>query len=162
MKVFGKVNWAIMKVFWFACIALFAAMCVVMSIRVFGRILGGGLTWSEEFGRYGQVILVNLGAALVMHEDSHISMNLLEELLHGVPRKILKVIQYLFMIAYGGVILYLSPATLELASKSVSASMQIPMTFVYVVYPIMGVAIIIHCVYLICKLFAGEKEASEA
>ena len=105
---------------------------------------------------------MNLGAALVMYEDSHISMNVLEELLHGVPRKILKLIQYLVMIAYGGVILYLSPATMELASKSVSASMQIPMTFVYVVYPIMGVAIIIHCVYLICKLFEREKEASEA
>ena len=50
-------------------------MCVIMTIQVFGRMVGFGITWSEEFGRYGQVLIVNLGAALVMYDGSHINMN---------------------------------------------------------------------------------------
>ena len=157
MKVFSKINWIIMKLFWFVSIVLFVGMLVIMSVQVFGRIFGFGLSWSEEFGRYGQVVIVNLGAALVMYDGTHINMNVLEELLKGVSKKVVKFIQYLAMVVYGVIVLYLSGPSLELAMKSNSAGMGIPMEIVYFVYPLMGAAIIIHSVYLICELLTAKS-----
>lgn len=158
MKLFSRINWLVMKIFWCATVIAFMAMCVILAGQVFGRMAGAGITWSEEFGRYGQVLIVNLGAAMVMYEDSHINMNVLEELLRGTPRKVLKLIQYLAMIAFGVILVYLSKSSLELAAKSVSPSMGIPMTWIYAVYPVTGAAMILHTVYLICRLFQREKE----
>ena len=157
MKIFGKINTVLEKIFWYVSIAIFAVMLIILTIQVIGRFFGFGLSWSEEFGRYGQIVIVNLGAALVMFDDSHICMSLLEDIFKGKGKIVIKIIRYIVMIIFGAVMIYLSKDSLALAAKSVSAGMGIPMTAVYIVYPIMGGAMIVHSIYLLLNIFLGKK-----
>ena len=119
------------------CIALFAAIFVVMVLQVTCRyVLGSPLVWSEELSRYLYIWVCYLGAPVAMRRGSHIAITLLvDQLPPKVVRAIgvcLHIVAFLFLLelAIQGAILAVRSHTL------IAITIPVPWSLIYVAVPI--------------------------
>ena len=129
-----KVDKIISTILGIACAILMAVMMCVIFAEVCCRYVGGfSITWSEELCRYTFVWITFLGLPLGQAQGKHVALDILVNALHGVPRKILQMFIDLFTI-FLGVVMVISCYKFSLIGYgSTSASLHIPMAYVYYV-----------------------------
>lgn len=119
--------------------------------QVFSRyLLNDPSSYTEELARYLLVWIGLLGAAYAYRTRAHLGLNLLVSRLQPTKRRIARVGIELLVIVFAAVVLLyggsqLMMLTLEL--KQISASLGIPVGYVYSVLPISGVFILIYALY---------------
>lgn len=132
---------------------LLLGICFVLMLAMVGIIFGqviaryafsNSLTWSEELGRYLFVWMTFLGTALAVRNRSHVALDVLIGKLPPYLQKSVIAFGYLTMMALAGVMIYAAVNMMTMGSRQVSAALQIPMRWVYMVLPVSGVMIIFY------------------
>ncbi len=113
-------------------------MLFVIFLQVFFRyVLNSSLSWTEEIARYLQVYLTFIGAALALKKHVHISLG--DAMSKRLPISMRIVISILINVSIGVflfVVLFHGYQILKVVQYQSSASLGIPMAYVYAVIPI--------------------------
>jgi TRAP-type C4-dicarboxylate transport system permease small subunit len=140
-------------------IILSVLLVVIVFFQVFFRYaLNNPLAWSEELARFTFVWLVFMSSAVVVRDDSHMSMdfvvNLLPERIRVIIDIISKVIISIFMIITMRQTIIIMKVTFSQASPS----LQIPMSLIYFSL-FVGFALMLldYATRIILKLREGDK-----
>ena len=114
--------------------------------QVFTRyVVGEASTITEELARFGLIWIGLLGAAYISGENAHLAINLLPSRLKGNSRNKLQILINIIIILFALTALVIGGSQLVYISFSLgqtSASLQIPLGYVYLVVPLSGLLII--------------------
>ena len=123
---------------------LLVLMVVLVSISVTLRyVFSTGLVWSEELVRYAYIWLIFLGSVTAVQQNAHIGLDIFTE---ALPRSLRRwvyclgdvlVMAFLLVQTYYGVVLILK------TQGMLSATMRIPMSWVYWIFPLSGVLMLV-------------------
>jgi TRAP-type C4-dicarboxylate transport system permease small subunit len=106
------------------------------------NLLGFSFPWSEELTRYLLVWLSMLGAAVLMHRNDHISLDLLSNRLPERGRVVLSFVLRLLVLAFLVVLLQQSWLASNARAMSHSPALGISMRLPYLALPV-GAALMI-------------------
>ena len=124
------------------CFILMLAMVVIIFSQVLARyFFANSLSWSEEVGRYIFVWMTFLGAAIAVRNKMHVMLDMFVMRFPPVLQKICLAISYLSMLVFTAVLIWGGFRFVAKGSHQISAAMQLPMHYVYVVLPVGGALI---------------------
>jgi TRAP-type C4-dicarboxylate transport system permease small subunit len=123
-------------------------MVVILSWQVISRyVLNDPSTFTEELLRLGLVWLSLLGAAYSAGRGSHMAIDLLRDLSRGRFRKFLKLLVPVSFIIFSIYVLILGGLhSIQIASKQLTAVLQMPMSSFYAALPVCGVLLIMYAI----------------
>lgn len=141
------------KVVGTALVIIMSLMVLNVTWQVVSRyILLNPSAFTDELSRYMLIWLGMLGAAYVAGQDKHLAIDLLPQKLSGKPKQnlliIINVVVIFFAVAvmvFGG--LNLVYITYILNQKS--ATLQLPLSFIYTVIPLSGIIVTYYQIVLI-------------
>lgn len=142
-------------------IALIVMVLVMFMQVVLRYVFATGFAWTEELSRFMMIYMIFIGAAVLASHDGHISVTILDDLFKGVPKKILKLIQYVLTLVYCGVMGQLGLSTLAIVSRQKTPNLQITMDIVYAVIPASMILMGLYILAKIALLFTAQKAAAE-
>ena len=153
MAILDNIRNVMNKVIRIVCILLFAFMVIIGTYQILVRyIFNNPSTVSEELLTYSFTWMSLFAAAYVFGKREHMRMGFLADKLNKKKLTILNAIIEIIIIAYGGI----SITSLSMTQKT--ASLGIPMGYVYIVIPITGVVIAVYGVLnVICLIRKGEE-----
>lgn len=149
-------------------IVLMAIITINVLWQVFSRfVLQNPSSFTEELARYMLIWIGILGAAYVAGQKLHLAIDLLSTKLKGKPNSMLEIFIQLcifffsfFVMLIGGIrLVYI---TLQL--NQISAALQVPLGYVYLVVPISGALMMFYSTYFIIeeiKKFKFAKQVSK-
>lgn len=121
------------------CFLLMLAMVVIIFSQVIARyVLSNSLSWSEELGRYIFVWMTFIGSAIAVRNKLHVSLDMFISCLPRPIQKLCLIVSYVSMMVFTGVVIYGGYKFVLKGSNQISAAMQLPMHYVYLVLPIGG------------------------
>ena len=143
------------KILSWTVIVLMAIITINVLWQVFSRfVLQNPSSFTEELARYMLIWIGILGAAYVAGQKLHLAIDLLSTKLTGKPKTVLEIFIQLcififsfFVMVIGGMrLVYI---TLQL--NQISAALQVPLGYVYLVVPISGILMMFYSVYFITE-----------
>lgn len=142
-------------------VTIMSVMTLNVLWQVFTRfVLKNPSSFTEELARYMLVWLGILGASYVAGQKMHLAIDILSTKLHGKPKSYLEIIiqSLIFLFAFfvmviGGTRL----VTITLSLNQISAALQIPLGYVYLVVPISGVLMMFYSLTFIAQEISGKK-----
>ena len=142
------------------CILLFAFMVIIVTYQILVRyIFNSPSTVSEELLTYSFTWMSLFAAAYVFGKREHMRMGFLADKLNKKKLTILNSIIEIIIIAFALIVMVyggISITSLSMTQKT--ASLGIPMGYVYIVIPITGVVIAVYGVLnVICLIRKGEE-----
>jgi TRAP-type transport system small permease protein len=118
-------------------VLLMSVLVLVTSYQVFSRyVLNHPLRWSEELSRYLLVWIVFLGAWAALKEGRHLGMDILSRQIPPRWRPRLGVFVDAVVLAFLLAVLSIAPEILEITSRQRSAVLRVPMSLVYLAFPV--------------------------
>ena len=122
-----------------------AALMFLMMVDIFAAVLvryvfHTALNFSEELGRYVFVWIVFIGMARCIAADKHVALDLLPGFLKGKSGRNLYAVIYIFSALFFSAVTYAGIKLCEVGEKQKSATMRIPMNYIYLCIPICGTA----------------------
>jgi TRAP-type C4-dicarboxylate transport system permease small subunit len=118
------------------CFLLMLAMVLIIFAQVLARYaFSNSLSWSEEIGRYLFVWMTFIGSAIAVRNKLHVSLDMFVSHLPHRLQKICLLISYVSMVIFTAVLIYGGYRFVVRGSQQISAAMQIPMHYVYIVLP---------------------------
>ncbi len=150
------------KVLEYLIIIIFGLLVLDVLFQVFSRyLLNTGFTFTEEFARFSLIWMTILGAAYLTAKNEHLSMDFLYQKMsqNGKLRTSLFVeisifLFALFIMVIGGFNLVYTTLHLE----QLSASLQIPLGYIYMVMPLSGILIMFYTIYHIRNITKLKQE----
>lgn len=121
-------------------------------------IFGNGLCWAEELSRYMMVWLIYICAVVVFREGTQINVTAVEDLLPKAWRSLLHTLQQLVCIVFFIIIGYLGVKIMPFAKVQSSPNMQIPMTYMYMLFPISSGLIVLQLVANLIRDFGRNND----
>lgn len=147
---FGRFTDALYQiVFWFSAV-LMAAMVFTIFIQVIARyVFSNSLTWSEEVGRYVFVMMTFYGGALGVKRNQHALLDSLVNLFPFKVAKMVNLISYSLMLGLTITVLIGLKAIMGVAKRQVSAALQLPMIYIYI---LMFIGMAVMMIFIIEKI----------
>ena len=154
MENMRKVRKAMMKVLGYLIIFLFMMMTAVGSYQIITRyFFNRPSTVSEELLTYSFTWMSLLASAYVFGKRDHMRMGFMADKLTGNFRKYLEIIIDLLSFSF---------AITKLTMIQTTASLRVPMGYIYVIVPVSGILIMIFAAMNAVEMFHHEfKEAGE-
>lgn len=148
------------KVLGGATIFLFALMLIVGTYQIVVRyFFNSPSTVSEELLTYSFTWMSLLAAAYVFGKRDHMRMSFLADKVQGSRKLALEVgIECLVFLFAAVVMVYGGVEITKLTMSQITASLRVPMGYVYLVVPVSGLVIMIYNVLNIVDLVKGDKE----
>lgn len=130
------------------CSLLLISMVGVLCWQVISRyVFNDPSTFTEEILRLGLVWLSLLGAAYSAGRGSHMAIDLLRDIARGKFRKFLKLLVPISFIIFSIYVLILGGLhSMQIASKQLTAVLQLPMGSYYAALPACGVLLILYAI----------------
>lgn len=143
-----RVRNGIMKVLGVAIVALFAFMTLIGSYQIITRyFFNRPSTVSEELLTYSFTWMALLASAYVFGKRDHMRMGFLADKITGPVRKYLEIAIDMLVFALAAVVMvYGGIAITKLTMIQITASLQVPMAYIYVIVPVTGVLIMLFSV----------------
>jgi len=136
----------------------FVVMVLLIFINVCGRyIFSMGIVEAEEIARILFVWITYLGAILCFRSDSHVRVDIILMLAHGVPNKILRIIDNLLV---SGILLVVTKASMKLIRANIKTPMpltHISLGLIQIVIPLSMICMLIINVYKLVLIFMEKK-----
>lgn len=112
-------------------------MIIAILLQIFGRYLSNDMdiSWTEESARFAQLWMVFFGAGIAMQRNLHVGVDVLTGVLKGTSKKILVVLCGMFAVVFLIVAIYGSFDLLAVGGLQISAALNIPMSYVYIIIP---------------------------
>lgn len=148
MEILHNLRDVIMKVLGVFIILLFILMTIVGTYQIVTRyFFNSPSTVSEELLTYTFTWMALLASAYVFGKRDHMRMGFLADKIKGAPKKWLEVcidgLAFLFaaiVMVYGGI------SITKLTMIQTTASLRVPMGYIYIIVPISGILIMIFSV----------------
>ena len=142
------------------CVIMFAFITIVGTYQIVTRyVFNAPSTVSEELLTYSFTWLALLAAALVFAKREHMRMGFLADKLSGKNLTILNVVIEIITIAFALIVMVyggISITSLSMTQKT--ASLGIPMGYIYIVIPITGIVIAVYGILNVTDLIRkGEN-----
>lgn len=143
------------------CVFIFAFITIVGTYQIVTRyVFNSPSTISEELLTYSFTWLALLAAALVFGRREHMAMTYVADKITGKNRKLLNiVIEIIIMLFAVSVMVFGGYSITKLTMTQVTASLGIPMGYVYAVVPVSGIITAIYSVLNIAELCKDMKNA---
>lgn len=154
MKQFKDI---ITKILEIICIALFVFITVIGTYQIVTRyVFNSPSTVSEELLTYSFTWLALLSAALVFGKREHMRMGYFAGKLNKTTQKYLEILGEILVFLFASVVLvYGGISITKLTSTQITASLGVPMSYIYIILPISGVITII---FSIINIFESIKD----
>lgn len=139
------------------CIFIFAFIVIVGTYQIVTRyVFNSPSTTSEELLTYSFTWLALLSAALVFGKREHMAMSFLYDKFSDNSRKVISIVNELFVLIFAAIVLiYGGISITRLTATQVTASLGIPMSYVYVVVPLSGFITAFYSIVNIIRLASG-------
>ena len=159
-----KVRKTMMKVLGYLIIFLFMMMTAVGSYQIITRyFFNRPSTVSEELLTYSFTWMSLLASAYVFGKRDHMRMGFMADKLTGNFRKYLEIIIDLLSFSFAAVVMVYGGCSItKLTMIQTTASLRVPMGYIYVMVPVSGILIMIFAAMNAVEMFHHEfKEAGE-
>jgi TRAP-type C4-dicarboxylate transport system permease small subunit len=142
-------------------VALMGSITAVVIAEVALRNFAGmSLIITDEFSRNVMIWTAMLAAALVVHEDGHVRINLLEDMVPPPVAKLLSVLAGLIVLFFLGVLIYSSLILMPSLSTQYTVTLGISVVWFYAALPISGVlmfGLTLRNIFLAIKPSSGSR-----
>ncbi|MDW2798933.1 TRAP transporter small permease [Clostridium boliviensis] len=147
MSAIHQVKDQIMKILGAVITVLFAAMTVIGTYQIITRyFFNRPSTISEELLTYSFTWMSLFASAYVFGKKDHMRIGFLADKFTGTGKKYLEFsIEILAFVFAGVVMVYGGSAITKLTMMQTTASLQIPMGYIYAAVPVTGVLIMVFC-----------------
>ena len=122
------------------------------------RLMLGGRRMTHSVLLVGEEGLGTGFAARCVAADAHVALDLLPNALKGRPAKYLKTLIYILCLVFFVALTYAGFSLCELGMRQKSATMRIPMNYVYSCIPICGILSIYFLVLKVFRLYSRKEE----
>jgi TRAP-type C4-dicarboxylate transport system permease small subunit len=140
---------------------LMGVMVVNVTWQVFSRyVLGDPSSFTDELARYSMIWLGLLGAAYVSGKNGHLAIDILTAKLQGKSLKYLQLFIHGLVIFFGISVLIWGGGNLVFISQLLqqkSATLQVPLSWIYGVVPISGVLVVFYHGFHISELLKNKE-----
>lgn len=142
------------------CVAIFAALVIVVSWQVISRqVLGAPASWTEESARYVFVVLALLGAALVFSERGHIAVEILVKKFPVPVQRVVALAVEASIVFFAGYVMIFGGYEVAMNAWNQNIStMPVSVGQVYLILPVAGALITFFALCHIVGMFAGTEE----
>ncbi len=159
MKTFDKITVFFSKaVGWLTFVGYATALVVLFEQIVARYVFNYGILWTDEFARYTMVWLVMLCSATLVRDKQHIRLTLLDSFF---PKKALRwgeLFIQLVILLFSVVVFRYSLVNLSLSQRAVSTNMRIPMTCIYLTFPVSTALMAFNAVFNALSLLLNRVE----
>lgn len=139
------------------CLIMLVGMTCIIWLQVFYRyFLRVGLPWAEEVSKYLMVWMALLGAAIVLYEQSHVSIDFFIEKL-GIIRP-LKILHLLLGIAFFVLMIIYGFDYAFFGMRLISPATGIRRFWPYLAIPVGGIFLFLQSIILLIRLVTGQLE----
>lgn len=147
MSVMHQVKDWIMKVLGTVIIVLFTAMTVIGAYQIITRyFFNRPSTISEELLTYSFTWMALFASAYVFGKRDHMRIGFLADKITGTSKRYLDASIEMLAFTFAGVVMvYGGSSITKLTMMQTTASLQIPMGYVYAAVPVTGVLIMLFC-----------------
>lgn len=149
-----------------AAFAALAGMIAVITLQIVSRVFFNAVSWSEELARYLLVWTSFLGAAMAWQRGRHITVDFVVDALPGRLRLAVRAMAIVVSIAFFALVIHYGIRFMQMQSFQVSASLRIPIRYVFAVIPLTAVLMLYYSVLDLIELFSvsarRQAEALEA
>lgn len=165
MEGMHKVRAGIMRILGIVIICLFAMMTVIGTYQIVTRyFFNRPSTVSEELLTYSFTWMALLASAYVFGKRDHMRMGFLADKITGPARKCLEIAIDLLTFAFAGVVMvYGGVSITKLTMIQTTASLRVPMGYIYVIVPVTGLLIMLFSLMnaadMMHRDFSGKEEA---
>jgi TRAP-type C4-dicarboxylate transport system permease small subunit len=142
----------------FLLVILLGLMVVNVTWQVLSRyVFQSPSSFTDELSRYMLIWLGMLGSAYVAGQDGHLAIDILPQKLTGMPKVRLLIFIHAVVIAFALPVMVLGGGNLVYITYilgQISATLQIPLAYVYVIIPLSGILILyyqIHSIFVLLK-----------
>ncbi|BBQ82268.1 MULTISPECIES: TRAP transporter small permease [Enterobacteriaceae] len=146
-------------------IAVMVALVVCVVWQVFSRyVLNQPSTLTDELARFLMIWVGLLGAAYTVGAQRHLAIDLLAMTLKPRKQTLLGVVINLLIFIFSGSVIVTGGLKLiakTLATAQVSAAMQIPMGYVYLILPLSGLIMMFYALWFIANGLLSLKQTAE-
>lgn len=133
-------------------------MLAVITLQIVFRVFFQALPWSEELSRYLLVWTTFLGATMAYRRGVHIAVTFLVNSLPALLGRLVRIAGVLASLAFFGTALFYAVRYMQLQSFQVTASLRLPMPYVYAVMPAAFGVMILHGLHaLLLELFPEHR-----
>jgi len=135
-------------------LALGLVSVIVLSVflQVFCRyVLQAPLSWTEELARSCLIYLTFVGSSLAIRVKGHFVLEILVMKLPGKLHLVWELLLMGIILVFLGVLLVYGTLMLPMLSLQMSASLQIPMSYIYLAIPIGSSFMFFHVVLMIWR-----------
>jgi TRAP-type C4-dicarboxylate transport system permease small subunit len=134
-------------------VILMGLMVVNVTWQVISRyVFQSPSSFTDELSRYMLVWLGMLGAAYVAGQDQHLAIDILPERLSGLKKIRLKIFINLIVLLFALAVMVLGGFNLVYITfilQQKSATLQLPLAYVYTIIPVSGLLVIYYQAYAI-------------
>ena len=146
-------------------VAVMIALVVCVVWQVFSRyVLSQPSTLTDELARFLMIWVGLLGAAYTVGAQRHLAIDLLAMTLKPQKQKLLSVVINLLIFLFAGSVIVTGGLKLiakTLATSEVSAAMQIPMGYVYLILPLTGLIMMFYALWFIVNGLLSLKNSAQ-
>lgn len=168
MKTLHEIRKWMDRIIMGACIFLFALMVVIGTYQIVTRyFFNSPSTFLEELLTYSFTWMSLLASAYVFGKRDHMRMGFIADKLTGTPKKVLDIcIEVLIFIFSLAAMLWGGWSIMQLSMQQKTASLGVPMGYIYTILPVCGLAICIYSILNIIDMVHGKdlelKDGMEA
>lgn len=145
------------------CVLLFGFLVLLVTWQVVTRfVLNDPSVISEELAKYCFVWLVLFGAAFVFGERGHMAVEFLKDKLPDKWKLFVEIFIEIVIIVFSASVLVkggLKATTMTMTQ--LSASLQIPVGYLYAALPLSGLFILFYCIHNIYELWGRRKSLTQ-
>jgi TRAP-type C4-dicarboxylate transport system permease small subunit len=163
--IFTRMKQAVDRVIAAFSVAVMVALVVCVVWQVFSRyVLNQPSTLTDELARFLMIWVGLLGAAYTVGAQRHLAIDLLAMSINPRRQMLLSILINVLIFIFSGAVIVaggLKLITKTLATAQVSAAMQIPMGYVYLILPLTGLVMMFYALCFIANGLHKLKHAKE-
>lgn len=147
------------KILEITCISLFVFITIIGTYQIVTRyVFNSPSTISEELLTFSFTWMALLSAALVFGKREHMRMEFAVNFLKDKSKIMLNIVSEILVIAFAlTVLIYGGIKITKLTATQITASLGIPMSYVYIIIPITGILIVLYNIININELVKDLK-----
>ncbi|MEO3990458.1 TRAP transporter small permease [Pseudocitrobacter cyperus] len=163
--IFTRIKQAVDRVIAAFSVAVMIALVICVVWQVFSRyVLNQPSTLTDELARFLMIWVGLLGAAYTVGAQRHLAIDLLAMTLKPQKQRVLSILINLLIFIFSGAVIVSGGVKLiekTLATSQVSAAMQIPMGYVYLILPLSGIIMMFYALCFIVNGLGGFRHKQE-
>ena len=159
MKTVASIRKWMDKIIMGACIVLFGLMVIVGSYQIITRyFFNKPSTVSEELLTFSFVWMALLASAYVFGIRDHMRMGFLADKIQGKGRIVLDIVIEILILVFALLTLvWGGSAIMQLSMQQMTASLGVPMGYIYTILPVSGVGIVVYSILNIIDMIHGKN-----